>query len=174
MSIRSVTPDVARRLMQSGAVLVDIRSPDEHARERIPGATLLPMDELARKPPTTAQAVIFHCRSGNRTQANADALAAKAVCEAYILDGGLDAWRRAGLPVITDKRQPLELMRQVQIAAGALVLLATVLGATVSSALYFVAAFVGAGLLFAGLTGTCALARVLKLMPWNRRTALQP
>lgn len=174
MSIRRVTPDEARRLMQTGAVLIDIRDPDEHARERIAEATLLPITEIARKPPVAAQAVIFHCRSGNRTQANADTLAAKAACDAYILEGSLDAWKRAGLPVVADKRQPLELLRQVQIAAGSLVLLATVLGAVVSSAFYFVAAFVGAGLMFAGLTGTCALARVLKFMPWNRRMASQP
>ena len=77
MSIRRVTPDEARRLMQTGAVLIDIRDPDEHARERIAEATLLPITEIARKPPVAAQAVIFHCRSGNRTQANADTLAAK-------------------------------------------------------------------------------------------------
>lgn len=171
MSIRKITPDEAHRLMQTGAALVDIRDPDEHARERIAEAMLLPLAEIARKAPIEAKAVIFHCRSGNRTQANADTLAAKAACDAYILEGGLDAWKRAGLPVATDKRQPLELLRQVQIAAGSLVVLASVLGATVSSAFYFVAAFVGAGLMFAGLTGTCALARVLKLMPWNRRMA---
>lgn len=171
MSIRKVTPDEARRLLQTGAVLVDIRDPDEYAREHIAEATLLPMAEIMRMPPIEAKAAIFHCRSGHRTQANADTLAAKAACDAYILDGGLDAWKRAGLPIAVDKRRPLELLRQVQIAAGSLVLIASVLGATVSSAFYFVPAFVGAGLLFAGLTGTCALARVLKLMPWNRRIA---
>ena len=171
MSIRHITPEEARRLQQTGALLVDIRAPDEHARERIPGATLLPVGEIARQAPITAHAVILHCRSGGRTRAHASALAGSATGEAYILEGGLDAWKRAGLPVVRDERQPLELMRQVQITAGSIVLLATALGATVSSAFYFVAAFVGAGLMFAGVTGTCALARVLQLMPWNRPRA---
>jgi rhodanese-related sulfurtransferase len=169
MSIRKITAAQATRLIQEGAMLVDIRDADEHARERIPRARSIPLGELARAPlPEDVKAVIFHCRSGMRTSANADRLRASTGCEAFVLEGGLDAWKRAGLPVVTDRRQPIELSRQVQISAGTLVLTAVVLGATVSSEFYLLAAFVGAGLVFAGATGTCALARVLQLMPWNR------
>ena len=86
-----------------------------------------------------------------RTQANALRFAAKLgeSCEAYIVEGGLDAWRKAGLPVVSDRRQPLELQRQVQIGAGTL-------------------AFVGAGLITAGVTGFCGMARILVRAPWNR------
>jgi rhodanese-related sulfurtransferase len=113
--------------------------------------------------------VLFHCRSGARTAGHAARLADKAgVCEAFVVEGGLDAWRRAGLPVAEDRRQPLELMRQVQIAAGSMVVLGVVLGALVSPWLYLLAGFVGAGLVFAGITGTCGLARLLRVMPWNR------
>jgi hypothetical protein len=62
-------------------------------------------------------------------------------------------------------------MRQVQITAGSLVLLGVALGALVSPWLYAVAAFVGAGLVFAGVTGTCGMARLLRLMPSNRALA---
>lgn len=172
MSIRTVTAEEACRLVEAGAVLVDIRDPDEHARERIAAAKPLPIAEIGRTSvPTGSGAVIFHCRTGNRTAANADKLSSIAACEAYILEGGLDAWKRAGLPVISDRRQPLELMRQVQIAAGSLVLLALLLGATVAGVFYLAAAFVGAGLVFAGATGTCALAGTLRRMPWNRSMA---
>jgi rhodanese-related sulfurtransferase len=85
-----------------------------------------------------------------------------------LVEGGLDAWKRAGLPVAEDRRQPIELMRQVQIAAGSMVVLGVVLGLLVAPGFYLLSGFVGAGLVFAGVTGTCGLASVLRLMPWNR------
>jgi rhodanese-related sulfurtransferase len=114
--------------------------------------------------------VIFHCRSGARTQANAAQLADKfgASCEAFVVEGGIDAWRKAGLPVVTDRHQPLELQRQVQIGAGSLALAGTLLGLLVSPWFFIVPAFVGAGLVTAGVTGFCGMARMLMRAPWNR------
>lgn len=177
--LKTIAPEGAARLLrEGGATLVDVREPDEHARERIPGALNLPLSRLgeAELAPHGGSPVLFHCRSGARTQDNAARLAAKAgpACEAYAVEGGLEAWKRAGLPVAEDRRQPLELMRQVQIAAGSLVLLGALLGATVSPWFHGLSAFVGAGLVFAGATGTCGLARVLRLMPWNRAAASEP
>jgi rhodanese-related sulfurtransferase len=173
--LNTITPDEAARLLrEGGATLVDVREADEHARERIPGARNLPLSRLEEAELAVHQGkpVLFHCRSGARTAGNADRLAAKAgLCEAYVLEGGLDAWKRAGLPVAEDRRQPLELMRQVQIAAGSMVVLGVLLGAFVAPGFYLLSGFVGAGLVFAGVTGTCGLARVLRMMPWNRRAA---
>jgi rhodanese-related sulfurtransferase len=174
--LNTITPDEAARLLrEGGATLVDVREADEHARERIPGARNLPLSLLEEAELAVHQGkpVLFHCRSGARTAGNADRLAAKAgLCEAYVVEGGLDAWKRAGLPVAEDRRQPLELMRQVQIAAGSMVVLGVLLGAFVTPGFYLLSGFVGAGLVFAGVTGTCGLARVLRMMPWNRRAAL--
>jgi O-antigen/teichoic acid export membrane protein len=75
---------------------------------------------------------------------------------------------RAGLPVRIDRSRPIEIQRQVQLAAGSLVLLGVVLGLTGHPAFYAVAGFVGAGLVFAGLTGWCGMAKLLGRMPWNR------
>ena len=173
MILQTIDPASARRLIDEGAVLVDIRERDEFARERVPGARNLPLSGLssARDGGVTAdaKAVIFHCRSGNRTQLNAARLADAARCQAYLLEGGLDAWKKAGLPVAVDTRQPLEVMRQVQIAAGSLVLLGVVLGTWVAPAFYGLSAFVGAGLVFAGVSGWCGMAKMLAVMPWNRR-----
>jgi rhodanese-related sulfurtransferase len=163
----------AKRLTDEGAILVDIREPDEFARERLPGAQNRPLAGLASLQSGGAKAVVFHCRSGMRTQANVDRLAAAADCEAYLLEGGLDAWKKAGLPVTVDARQPLEIMRQVQITAGALVLLGVALGLWVNPAFFGLSAFVGAGLSFAGISGWCGMAKLLALMPWNR-PASQP
>jgi rhodanese-related sulfurtransferase len=169
--LKTISVQEASRLLQQGAALVDVREPDEHARERIPGARSVPLSRLREVELTVAagQPVLFHCRSGARTAGHADRLAEKAGDrEALIVEGGLDAWKKAGLPVATDRRQPLELMRQVQIAAGSMVVLGVVLGVAVSPLFYALSGFVGAGLVFAGVTGTCGLANLLRRMPWNR------
>ncbi len=171
--LQTITPERATQLIKQGAVLVDIRESDEHAREHIPAARHLPLSKIdgGQVPPLDHPVVVFHCKSGARTAGNAAKLAAQANCDAYILEGGLDAWRKAGLPTRIDRSQPIELMRQVQIAAGGLVLLGAVLGFFVAPEFYALSAFVGAGLLFAGVSGFCGMARLLVLMPWNRRAA---
>jgi len=172
MSLPTIAPDQAKQLLDNGAILVDIREADEHARERIAQARHLPLSKLdeADLAVHAGQPVIFHCRSGARTRANAPRLAGKIDegCEAYIVEGGLDAWKKAGLPIVADRRQPLELQRQVQIAAGSLALCGTLLGLMVSPWFFAVPLGVGAGLLTAGVTGACGMARVLTRMPWNR------
>lgn len=168
MTLPTIDPATAKRLIDQGAILVDIREVDEHARERVPGARNAPLSRLGALP-ADAKVVVFHCRSGARTTANAPRLAAAADCEAYLLEGGIDAWKKAGLPVATDRKQPIEIMRQVQITAGSLVLLGVVLGVWVAPAFLGLSAFVGAGLVFAGVSGWCGMARLLGLMPWNRR-----
>lgn len=113
---------------------------------------------------------MFHCRSGMRTAANAAQLAAAASgAPACILDGGIDAWRGVAHPTVTDRSQPLEIMWQVQITAGALVLTGVLLGLFVAPGFFGLSAFVGAGLMFAGATGWCGMANLLRIMPWNRR-----
>lgn len=166
MTIATITPAEAQRLIDAGATLVDIRDPDEHAREQIPGAINIPVSRLCELP---AGPVVFHCKSGMRTAANTAALANAAnSLQCHIVDGGIDAWRAAGLPTRVDTAQPLEIMRQVQIAAGGLVLIGLALGSFMSPAFFGVSAFVGAGLMMAGATGWCGMARLLRVMPWNR------
>jgi rhodanese-related sulfurtransferase len=172
MSLPAIKPAEARRLFDSGALLIDIREADEHAREKIPGARHLPLSKLDETDLAVHQGkpVIFHCKSGVRTQANAPRLAGKVAgaCDAFVVEGGLDAWRKAGLPVVSDRNQPLELQRQVQIGAGSLVLAGTLLGVFVSPWFFAVPTFVGAGLITAGFTGFCGMARILMQAPWNR------
>lgn len=168
--MKTISPAEARKLIAEGAKLIDVRGRDEHARERIPGASNQPLGELKSVGPA-AGPIIFHCKSGMRTAANAGNLAAAAQCEAYILEGGLEAWKAAGLPVATDTKQPIEIMRQVQIAAGSLVLLGVLLSQFVAPGFVWLSAFIGAGLVFAGASGWCGMAKLLAQMPWNRRAA---
>jgi rhodanese-related sulfurtransferase len=171
MTMKRIDAAQAKHLIDEGALLVDIREADEHARIHIPGARNDPLSGLSMVDNGGARAIVFHCRSGARTAANASRLADAAGCEAYLLEGGLDAWMKAGLPVAVDRRQPLEIMRQVQIVAGSLVVAGVVLGLWVSPAFLALSAFVGAGLTFAGVSGWCGMAKLLAVMPWNRRPA---
>lgn len=165
-----LSPEEAAEKIRNGAVPVDIRSRAEYARKHIGGALCLPADELDAAQLPAGRAVVFHCLSGMRTRQNAARLqnCAAACAETYLLEGGLNAWEKAGLPVEAQPGQPLDIMRQVQIAAGSLILTGSILGWLVSPWFYLICAFAGAGLLFAGLTGFCGMARLLAAMPWNR------
>ncbi|MDM7945023.1 MAG: rhodanese family protein [Oceanibaculum nanhaiense] len=169
--LHPIAPDALQQRLASGEMLlIDIREPDEYAREHIIGARLIPLNAIDAEDLTVehSRAVCFTCRSGNRTAIAAARLLAKGFPESYALEGGLDGWKKAGLPVHFNPRAPLDLMRQVQIAAGSLALAGAVLAATVSPWFILLSGFVGAGLVFAGLTGFCGMARLLKRMPWNR------
>jgi rhodanese-related sulfurtransferase len=162
--------DVAERLAAGRAVLVDIRETDEFRRRHAKGALSRPLSafEQARVKIEPDREVVFTCRSGMRTNAACDRLAAAVAGEAFVLDGGLDAWAASGLPMDTDNKAPLEMMRQVQISAGMLVVLGVVLGFRLHPGFFGLSAFVGAGLTFAGATGFCGMAKLLALAPWNR------
>ncbi|WP_343528949.1 rhodanese family protein [Sphingomonas sp.] len=171
MTLATLSPADTRAAVDAGARLIDIRGADEHARERIPGATNVPLERIGDLP-RDGRPVVFHCKSGMRTAANAAQLgAAAAGTPAYILSGGIEAWRQAGYPVVADRSQPLEIMRQVQITAGALVLTSVLLGLFAAPGFFGLSVFVGAGLMFAGVTGRCGMANLLRIMPWNRRTS---
>ena len=128
MTTETIDPKAAKRLTEQGrAVLVDVREPFEHARESIEGARLVPLTRLATYDfaPERARhpAAIFHCQGGNRTQANASKLGACGFSETYVLKGGIDGWKQAGLAANLDRSKPIALQRQVQIAAGGLIVL---------------------------------------------------
>jgi rhodanese-related sulfurtransferase len=149
---------------------IDVRELDEQRVERIAGAASMPLSRfdasalrVAGPPP------VLYCRTGRRSNEAAERMLRAGWTEVHHLGGGIEAWKAAGLPVERDPRAPLPIMRQVQIAAGSLVVLGCALGWFVHPALYGLAAFVGAGLVFAGLSGTCGMALVLERMPWNAR-----
>ena len=172
MTVMSIDPRSAAEMLAAGAILVDIRAPDEHAREKIVGALSRPLDQLQ---PIDADApVIFHCKTGQRTRMNSARLAHASGGLAYLLEGGIDGWRAAGLPVISEGARPSrvpDLMRQVQLVGGLLVLLAALLGFLVSRWFLLLDGAIGLGMIHAGATGSCAMTRLLAPMPWNRVSA---
>ncbi|MEO9899973.1 rhodanese family protein [Nisaea sp.] len=151
-------------------VLIDIREPDERAREWIPGSVAIPLSawKSADLAPYRGKGVVLHCRSGNRTMINAPLFVEAGFASAAFLEGGIEAWKDAGLPVTRNKKAPLEIMRQVQIIAGSFACAGGLAGYLVDPIYALIPAFVGAGLLMAGVTGWCGMARLLGHMPWNK------
>jgi rhodanese-related sulfurtransferase len=171
-----LSPRDAQRMLESGkAILIDIREANEFSREHIRGARHVPLTGLDQhdfdRERAEGKAAIFQCQSGRRTEMNRDRLIALGFAQSYVIEGGLNAWRAAGLPSHLDRKQPIDIQRQVQIAAGSLVLTGLVLGLAVSPWFALLSAGVGAGLVFAGASGSCLLGQVLSSMPWNRVAA---
>ena len=171
--IKLIDAQHLKELIDRQAVeLVDVREADEYASERIDGAILVPLSnfdhhQISNNPD---KQIILYCRSGNRSAQAATKLLEAGYAEVTHLKGGLMAWRSQGLPVKANKNAPISLMRQVQITAGSLVFLGTILSATVSPWFMLLTGFVGAGLMFAGITNTCAMAVLLSKLPYNQKS----
>ncbi|MBD2345945.1 rhodanese-like domain-containing protein [Anabaena subtropica] len=150
--------------------LIDVREAAEYAAEHISGAKLLPLSNFRADQVTPHnENIVLYCRSGNRSNQALQKLIDAGVSNVYQLQGGLPTWKAAGLSTNINPRAPISLMRQVQIVAGSLVFLGTVLGAFVSPWFLILSGFVGGGLVFAGVTNTCAMANLLAKLPYNRR-----
>jgi len=170
------TPRQVREWLLAGeAVLVDVREPDEHAREQIIGARLMPLSKFdaamvvdSVKP---GQRLVMHCRGGTRS-ADAARMAASltsAGVPVVSMSGGIEAWKQDGLPTQVNRGVArVSVMRQVQMVIGAGVLCGAGLAWFVHPGFMAIPAFFGAGLTFAGASGTCALAMLIGKMPWNR------
>lgn len=158
--------------------IIDVRNPGDFQSRRIETATNIPLGELEGRigeigSPGAGDAddagdageIVLVCRSGIRSQEAARILGSSGI-RARQLDGGLVAWTGLGLPVAGRGHMPVD--QQVQLTVGTMVLVGAALTALVSPWFLIIPAFFGAGLTFAGLTGTCGLGLVLSRMPWNR------
>jgi glyoxylase-like metal-dependent hydrolase (beta-lactamase superfamily II) len=170
----TLAPRELHALREGGreVLLLDVRTPLEFEGEFIDGAVNVPLDDLdAHLDQLPEQAdVIVVCRTGVRATIAAEALA-RAGHRPRVLEGGMLAWRRSGLP-LREGRKRLPVDRQVQLIAGLMVVTSVGLGALVNPWFLAGAAFFGAGLTFAGATGTCGLGLLLLRMPWNRSVGL--
>ncbi|MGE0713194.1 MAG: rhodanese-like domain-containing protein [Planctomycetota bacterium] len=163
----------ALREAGGGPTIVDVRVPLEFGSEHIPGAKNIPLSELELRLGDfpKGEEVVLVCRTSVRATLASQTLRRHGVA-ARVLEGGIVGWRRAGLPLNEGKKH-LGVDRQVQLIVGLSILTATILGYLVHPAFLGISAFFGAGLAFAGATGTCGLAMVLMRAPWNRGEAAQ-
>ncbi len=172
VSVVDLEPQMLEQRIRDGeVVVVDVREDFEHATERIDGAHHLPLGRVTReqvKQICGDKPVVFHCRSGKRSVDAAHKFGEPGE-QVFHLAGGIEAWKNKGLPTIRSANAPkLDVLRQVQVTAGSLVLLGVLLGAFVWPWFLILSGFVGAGLMFAGLTGWCGMALLLAKMPWNK------
>lgn len=131
--------------------------------DQLTGAKLVDVHGFAKDQP-----LYVFCRSGGRARQAAQQLEKEGFTECCVVEGGTLAWAEAGLPVNRGTSRVLPLERQVRIAAGALVLTGVLLARFLHPAFIWLSAFIGAGLIFAGLTDWCGMGLLLARMPWNR------
>jgi rhodanese-related sulfurtransferase len=157
-----------------GLELLDVRTPAEFGEVHLSFATNVPLDRLNPRELVSARKggeapVYVICRSGKRGAMACERIAAAGLDEVYNVEGGTEAAIAAGLPAVRG-RKAMSLERQVRIVAGILVLAGAGLGWQLHPAWYGLSALVGAGLVFAGVTDTCAMGMLLAKMPWNQRS----
>jgi rhodanese-related sulfurtransferase len=154
---------------QDNYLVVDVRTPGEYKSEHIVGVANIPLDKIGEHHDELEKydTVYVHCNTGNRSEKACVRLDDLGLDNIVNVSGGLEDWQEQGFSVVKGDGVAIPLMRQVQIAAGGLVLIGVSLGWFVHPGWYGLSAFVGAGLTFAGLTGTCMMARLLGKMPWN-------
>ena len=155
-------------LDRNEALVIDVRERGEFAREHIAGAQSFPLSAFDPSRLPRDRRIVLCCQTGARSSRALAQLEAAGLNDVAHLDGGLGAWKAARLPIAIDLTQPISIMRQVQIIAGSLVVLGTVLAALVSPWFIALSAFVGAGLVFAGVTDTCMMAKLLSKLPYNQ------
>jgi rhodanese-related sulfurtransferase len=174
-STTAAAPDVNLvnpRDVGGDVLLLDVRGPDEFEAAHIDGAVLHPLPGLnaqaVAKLAEGKTASVLICRTGYRGRQAAERLAANGLTSLTVLDGGIQAWKEAGLPLVRGQ-QTISLERQVRIGAGALVAIGVALGYFVHPGWLILPAFVGLGLVFAGVTNFCGMGLLLARMPWNKR-----
>lgn len=175
MSTSSISPAQLAELCKEGknVDLIDVRTPVEFREVRITFARNVPLDQLdptalmQARNGSADEALYVICRSGGRAQQACEKFVRAGFQNAVNVEGGTLACVQAGLPVVRGKKA-ISLERQARMAAGSLVLLGVVLAWLVHPAFIGLSAFVGAGLIFAGITDTCGMGMLLARMPWNR------
>jgi len=174
--MKTISPVELQNLLttQPSLPVIDVRTPVEFAEVHVPQARNVPLDEL--KPGSLqiqkGQPVYLLCRSGQRATKAADKFAKEGFSQPVVVEGGTLAWIEANLPVMRGTVKVISLERQVRIAAGAIVLTGVLLARFVNFNFIWLSGFVGAGLIFAGITDFCGMGLLIARLPWNKRKSL--
>ncbi len=175
--MKSITPTTLNEILKTNThtALLDVRTPAEHAQVHVPGVQLLPLDRLdaagleglagfSKESP-----LYILCHSGGRAKQAAEKLSRAGYQDCVVVEGGTSAWAASGFPVIRGTIKVIALERQVRIAAGVMVLSGVLLSHFVNPMFIWLSGFVGAGLIFAGITDWCGMGIFISKMPWNSR-----
>ncbi len=177
MSTATISPRELHNLLSArpDAPVIDVRTPVEFAEVHVPQAKLLPLDKLdpqglvGNGSLPSADPFYILCRSGKRATTAAEQFAGAGFNNGVVVEGGTLAWIEAGLPVDRGASKVISLERQVRIGAGSLVLTGVLLSQFVHPGFIGLSAFVGAGLVFAGVTDWCGMGLLLAKAPWNQK-----
>jgi rhodanese-related sulfurtransferase len=164
--MNTITPAGLQRQLElnPGLLLLDVRTPGEFASIRVPQAVNAPLSDLRADSWPDQDAIYLLCQRGSRAATAAEKIGDRAI----VVEGGIENWIASGLPVRRG-RGAIDLERQVRIGAGTLVLVGIVLAKFVNPRFLGLSAFVGGGLVFAGVSGWCGMALLLAKLPWNAR-----
>jgi rhodanese-related sulfurtransferase len=173
-TIPTVSPRKASEIakVNTSAILLDVRTPSEFSARRVVGARNIPLDTI---PSTIAggnltkdATICVLCEKGGRAVIAAEHLLKAGHHDVHVVTGGTEAWALEGLPIEGSGRNVISIERQVRIGAGALVLTGVILGFLLNPAFFALSGFIGAGLVFAGVTDWCGMGLLLAKAPWNR------
>lgn len=173
--MKAISPSTLRERLQNDPTLtvLDVRTPGEFQRVHVPDAQLAPLDQLNAENLADGgiqkdAPLYLLCRSGHRATMAADRLERAGYSRCHVVEGGTLAWEKAGFPVERGKSGVISLERQVRIGTGSLVFGGVLLAQFVHPAFLWLSGFVGAGLVFAGVTDTCAMGMLIAKAPWNQ------
>ena len=171
LEMQQITPKELYDLLEKKkACLIDVREPAEHRAQKIEGAQSIPLRQVSSALlPSTSDPIVMHCHSGKRSvEACQKLLEESPDLDVYTLKGGITGWKQAGYATQKAHKQRLPLDQQTQLAAGMIGLSGVLMGAMIEPKFYWIAGFVCSGLIVAGLTGWCGMAKLLARMPWNQ------
>lgn len=156
--------------------VIDVRTKAEVNDTHLPGSIHIPVNEITpervnnalREAGKTGQPIYLLCQSGKRADMAANTLSGQVSERLIIAEGGVNALKSTNAPLTSGGKSAVSLERQVRIAAGGLVLAGVLAGFVINPAFFALSGFVGAGLMFAGITNTCAMGMLIARMPWNK------
>ncbi len=174
MSVQAISPNQLCELVKSGRSVhvIDVRTPLEFREVHATCAKNVPLDkldaaEIAKSRNGSTESLYVICKTGGRGKQACEKLIAAGQTNVFNVEGGTVAWEQAGLPIVRGQKT-MSLERQVRIAADSLVFIGVVLSYLVHPYFVGLSGFVGAGLVFAGITDTCAMGMLIAKMPWNQ------
>lgn len=156
--------------------ILDVRTAAEVKAASLPDCLHIPLHDLTperlqaeiEKSGKNGAQVYLLCQGGKRAEMAADQLKGKFNAELVIIEGGMNAVKQSNIPLAEQGKNVIPLERQIRIVAGLLVITGAALGTWVNPAFYGLSAFVGAGLVFAGVTDICAMGMLIAKAPWNK------
>ncbi len=175
MSVATISPAQLSQQRKAGQKidLIDVRTPVEFREVHIDGARNIPLDTLDPSAIMNAgnglagETLYFICQAGGRSQKACEKFQQAGFANVVSVEGGTKACENVGLPLVRGQKA-MSLERQVRITAGSIVLVGVILGFLVHPAFFGLSGFIGAGLVFAGITDTCGMGMMLSKMPWNQ------